>query len=94
MLEFVGVSTTICYPSLPWQVVGDFNGIIMHGHEKRDVQAGSNLSMHRDCQDFVLNSELMGLSLTSSPYTWSNNRLGQVRILERLDRALANGEWV
>lgn len=53
---------------------------------------GSN-SITGDMQQFIWNTGMMDLGFVGNLYTWSNGREGQGRIMERLDRGMANGDW-
>ncbi|KAF9610368.1 hypothetical protein IFM89_022038 [Coptis chinensis] len=58
---------------------------------------GGNPVFIRHMEDFVhfindLNMTYLGFSGPS--FTWSNNRLGDANIQERLDRVIANSEWL
>lgn len=54
-----------------------------------NILSGGN----RDFRTFIDHADLYDLGFMGSPYTWSNNRWGKARILERLDRAPGNGQW-
>lgn len=42
---------------------------------------------------FINHHGMIDLGFTGNWYTWCNGRQGRTCIQERLDRALANGEW-
>lgn len=73
-------------------VVGDFN-IVTRLEEK----TGGNPLNTNDVTNFTSMISHCGLSdggFNGSRFTWSNNRLGRGKILERLDRALLNCQWI
>lgn len=87
--EVVGVGSTF---NGSWLVMGDFN--TMSGqHEKwggRPYASSSSdgfLQMH-----FSLG--LVDIGSSSPHFTWCNGRNGSHKIRERLDKGLANGEWL
>lgn len=65
---------------LPWTVLGDFNDII------DDSEKFHRMSAFRDCQ-------LLDLGFYGQKFTWTNKRK-KTPILERLDRGLANADWI
>lgn len=73
-------------------MVGDFN-IVADQSEKT---GGCPVNM-QDKNEFL--SMMQQANLTNAAYhgnkhTWSNNRIGASAIVERLDRALLNCEWI
>lgn len=53
-----------------------------------------NLSDITDFNTMISQTELIDGGFNESKFTWSNNRLGRVRIMERLDRVLYNSAWL
>ncbi|KAH0773047.1 hypothetical protein KY290_010184 [Solanum tuberosum] len=78
--------------SSPWIVIGDFNSIITP-EEKKGGNA-HNISKSMPFINCILDSGLLDMGFTGSPYTWCNGRAPKRRIWARLDRALANSEWI
>ncbi|KAH0766277.1 hypothetical protein KY285_002148 [Solanum tuberosum] len=78
--------------SSPWMVIGDFNSIITP-EEKKGGNA-HNISKSMPFINCILDSGLLDMGFTGSPYTWCNGRAPKRRIWARLDRALANSEWI
>lgn len=75
----------------PWICVGDFNEIASHskkvgGRRKDQFKIDCFTSLNED-----IHMEDMGFK--GQMHTWSNNRRGNDRIMERLDRVLANLSW-
>lgn len=57
---------------------------------------GGNLRSWEDMrkfQDTMIDCSLGDLGWNGYPYTWTNGRLGEHNIQERIDRFLANEEW-
>jgi hypothetical protein len=72
--------------NLPWIVIGDFNEILF-SHEKE----GGNPrppSFMQAFQDALTDCDLEDLGFSGDNFTWKRGR-----IRERLDKAVANGEW-
>ena len=76
----------------PWCCVGDFNAFL-HCSEK--------LSSHppavKQMEDFgaaLEDCRLIDLGLQGYKFTWNNKRPGVANTKERLDRAVANKEWL
>lgn len=72
--------------------VGDFNEIV------EDAEKFGGLKKPRwqmqDFQNSIVNRLLFDLGFSGPKYTWCNKREGPDFMHERLDRALANSEWI
>jgi len=78
-------------PHLPWLCMGDFNEILFT-EEKR----GGRIRPHCQIQAFRDTLDVCGfvdLIFTGSEFTWNGNRHGHI-IWERLDRGVANHDWL
>jgi exonuclease III len=75
-----------------WLLLGDFNAILSSVEKCGGRRFGS--SSHSDFVDFVHSNALVDLGYVGNKFTWSNHRMGSANIRERLDRGLANQEWV
>ena len=78
-------------PHLPWVCIGDFNEILL-SEEKR----GGRARPHRQMQAFwdVLDTcSFLDLGFIGPEFTWHGNGHGHV-IWERLDRGVANYDWM
>ncbi|XP_065618703.1 uncharacterized protein LOC136062914 [Quercus suber] len=76
----------------PWCCIRDFNAIF-HASKKQNVHA----PYHNRMKDFwvaLKNCELTDLDFTGYKFTWTNRRLGSAHIKQRLDRAVANKDWI
>lgn len=75
-----------------WMVMGDFNCII----EPSERIGGNSHIMEKSLPliECMTNCELNDLGYIGSTYTWCNLRTPSERICQRLDRALANQEWL
>lgn len=76
----------------PWVCFGDFNEI-MWNTEKCGGNLRSNFYMGL-FRDTIARCDLKDLGFTGAPFTWSNGRKGDANIKERLDRVLANDDWL
>lgn len=76
---------------MPWLVAGDFNEILFEA-EKKGGHGGDlvSISEFRGVVDFL---ELKDLGCSGHPFTWSKRR-SEGFVEERLDKALANDEWI
>ncbi|XP_026392474.1 uncharacterized protein LOC113287838 isoform X2 [Papaver somniferum] len=75
----------------PWALIGDLN-IILDPDEKQGENKASSSSKTIIIQtiDFI---GLQDAGYEGAPFTWSNNRKGEVNICERIDRALTSFLW-
>jgi hypothetical protein len=75
-----------------WLLLGDFN-FILSSSKKSGGHAFGN-SGHKAFADFVHFNALVDLGFVGNRFTWSNHREGSFNIRERLDKGLANQNWV
>jgi exonuclease III len=77
---------------LPWVCFGDFNEIL-----KQEEQLGMNsrsesqMVKFRDC---LTDCRLADLGFSGYPFTWDNRREGSANVQARLDRAVANSDFL
>lgn len=77
--------------NLPWMVFIDFNEVLKVSEKWGGrTRLESQMRAFRDC---LLAYDLEDLGFSGPPFTWYNNHEGDQRILERIDRALANSQW-
>ena len=77
---------------MPWIVFGDFNKIL-NSDEKlgwldRDAK---QMEWFKEC---LCNCGLIDMGFVGQRFTWCNGRIGEQRTLVRLDRMVANKEWL
>ena len=77
---------------MPWIVFGDFNEIL-NSDEKlgwldRDAR---QMEGFREC---LCNCGLIDMGFVGQQFTWCNGRIGEQQTLVRLDRMVANKEWL
>ena len=77
---------------MPWIVFGDFNEIV-YSHEKSRGLARDSKQManFRDCLD---RCGLFDLGFVGQRFTWCNRLHGDQRTKLRLDRMVANEDWL
>jgi hypothetical protein len=76
----------------PWLCVGDFNEITeQHEKEGANVRKKSQMEKFREA---IKNCLLCDMGFSGSKYTWSNGHTDGSFTKERLDRALANVDWI
>ncbi|KAJ0989775.1 hypothetical protein J5N97_008131 [Dioscorea zingiberensis] len=79
--------------NLPWILVGDFNAILTN-EEHKGSEFDNYSAKAKAFSEFVSSSQLMDLGYQGSPFTWTNNQQGLARRWARLDRFLANNDWI
>ena len=75
-----------------WCCIDDFNAIL-HASEKQSV----NAPYHNQMEDFWValeKCELTELGFAGHKFTWTNKRPGSAYTKQRLDRAVANKDWI
>jgi hypothetical protein len=75
-----------------WLIFGDFN-LLLHNGEKM----GGNMidpNITTSFRNTLSHCDLQDLGFNGSKYTWTNKHPGEQLILARLDRFLANFEWI
>jgi hypothetical protein len=77
----------------PWLCLGDFNEILLACEKEGGVpRAQSCMDRFREALE---ECDLSNLGFEGDPFTWRNNSHTNVHyIRERLDRAVANNEWM
>jgi exonuclease III len=75
-----------------WLLLGDFNSILSAAEKSGGREFGS--ASYGNFVDFVHSYALVDLGFVRNKYTWSNHRTRRDNIRERLDRGLANQNWV
>ncbi|KAI0526848.1 hypothetical protein KFK09_002440 [Dendrobium nobile] len=78
---------------LPMVIGGDFNCLLT----KEDKRGGRRFSFSigpREMKSFLTSNDLHEVGYVGPKYTWSNNKLGADRILERLDRCFLNSSAI
>ncbi|KAF9588252.1 hypothetical protein IFM89_008664 [Coptis chinensis] len=75
-----------------WLVMGDFNEVL----NLAEKQGGRpfNYLKAMPFRDMVDGCELIDLGFMGNTFTWKNKQKGCRRILERIDRSLANAAWM
>lgn len=77
---------------MPWLCTGDFNEILNH-HEKEGGVPRSQVCLD-NFKQALEDCDLLDLGFTGDVFTWRNNHHNSDDyIKERLDRAVANGDW-
>lgn len=78
--------------SEPWVALGDFNEIT-YSWEMRGVRKRRSSQM-REFREALEDCALSDLRWKGNPFTFSNKRKGPNETRARLDRAVANSEWM
>ena len=76
----------------PWLVLGDFNEII----SLEEKWGGDDRSFHQmnAFREVLLDCSLQDLGYTGADFTWTNGRYDGGLVRVRLDRCVANEEWI
>ncbi|XP_074287676.1 uncharacterized protein LOC141612826 [Silene latifolia] len=75
----------------PFLVFGDFNHV-EYGSDKLSLNTRP-ISGAVEFNQWKINNQLVDIPFKGPRYTWCNNRKGQKRVYERLDKALGSKDW-
>ncbi|XP_074304161.1 uncharacterized protein LOC141638873 [Silene latifolia] len=75
----------------PWMIMGDFNNVLSFDER---IGAAVTMAEVKDLQDCVDSCGLYDLSSTGAYFTWNNKQEGDERVFSRIDRVMANDEWI
>jgi len=78
--------------SVPWICMGDFN-TISSSDDKLGGRPFDHFSFN-PINEFMDSFGMVDLGFSGNPFTWSNHRQGFDLIKERLDRSIANNQWI
>ncbi|MFQ6656241.1 hypothetical protein Gotur_026440, partial [Gossypium turneri] len=77
---------------IPWFVCGDFNEI-MYGFEKKRGLLRDERRM-KTFRNVLEDCHLMDVGYSGNWFRWERDNLPETNIQERLDRGVANEEWM
>ncbi|XP_074297304.1 uncharacterized protein LOC141628012 [Silene latifolia] len=75
----------------PWLLMGDFNNVLHIGER---IGSEVTLAEIRDFQHYVDNCGLYDLVTQGAYFTWNNKQEENKRVFSRIDRVLANDQWI
>ncbi len=78
--------------SMPWLVMGDFNEII--SLDEKWGREDRSLAIMAAFREAMLDCYLQDLGFRGPEFTWSNRRVNGDLVRVRLDRCIANEEWL
>lgn len=85
------LSERIGEENMPWMMFGNLNDII----DEPERFGGRNLTRKRlFLKEFMQQVDAIDLGFSGRRYTWINKQQGSANIRLRLDRAVANSEWL
>ncbi|XP_075633415.1 uncharacterized protein LOC142605872 [Castanea sativa] len=76
----------------PWLVIGDFNAFL-HASEKKSRRPPQT-SQVEAFKEALESCQLQDLGFKGYPFTWNKKTLGEANTKIRLDRAMANKDWI
>ena len=76
----------------PWLVVGDFNAFL-HALEKKSKRPPQSSQVDA-FGDALESCQLQDLGYKGYPFTWNNKRPSEANTKIKLDRAVANKDWI
>lgn len=80
-----------CQVQGAWIVTGDFNCPLSQEDRVGSEVQFAEISDFRGCLD---DCELSDVTSTGCKFTWSNNQLGDGRVMTKIDRCLCNDAWL
>ncbi|KAI3840817.1 hypothetical protein MKW92_034803, partial [Papaver armeniacum] len=77
---------------VPWMIIGDLN-ITINPQEKISSAKSAQSSINKRIQEWLLQTDLLDVTFSGYPYTWSNHRQATQQVQAKLDKAMANSKW-
>lgn len=77
--------------NIPWMAIGDYN--IVRSQDEKVGGLPVDANAISSFNDMINQVGFLDGGFTGSQCTWSNNRLGRHKILQRLERELINTPW-
>ncbi|XP_062094258.1 uncharacterized protein LOC133800317 [Humulus lupulus] len=75
----------------PWIVMGDFNDVLSPEDRFPYHGNGSELASFQHCAE---SCRLLDMKFSGNFFTWNNKQAGKDRVYAKLDRVLANENWI
>ncbi|XP_074290339.1 uncharacterized protein LOC141617068 [Silene latifolia] len=75
----------------PWLVMGDFNNVLYVDERIGSQVTDAEVKGFQNCVDVC---GLYDLVSTGAYFTWNNKQEGDTRVYSRIDRVLANDDWI
>ncbi|KAF9612249.1 hypothetical protein IFM89_038671 [Coptis chinensis] len=78
--------------ALPWVIIGDLNMIL----DKSEKRGGGPYTPNESviANNLIQEAGLIDIGFSGNPFTWWNKQAGLGSVKKRLDRSLANAEWM
>ena len=76
----------------PWMVIGDFNEAMWQYEHFLETHRNEHQMM--DFREVLSHCDLHDLGFSGLPWTYNNNQAGQRNVRVRLDRGVANTDWM
>ncbi|XP_028761010.1 uncharacterized protein LOC114719664 [Neltuma alba] len=77
--------------AVPWLCCGDFNDLMFDFEKEGGNTRG--LNSLAEFQHFMIQCNMVDLGSKGMEFTWSNKRVNEAHVKERLDRAVCNTAW-
>lgn len=90
--KIIGIFCLVLLLYLQWLLEGDFNAVLFYHDFKGRIL--NLILLNLFFNNFINNNHLLDLGFVGSRFTWSNNQFGLAFRWARLDRFLANHDWV
>ncbi|XP_074296366.1 uncharacterized protein LOC141626478 [Silene latifolia] len=75
----------------PWLLMGDFNNVLLAGERLGSDVSLAEVKAFQDCVD---RCELYDFVTRGAYFTWNNKQEENTRVLSRINRVLANDQWL
>lgn len=78
--------------SKPWLILGDFNEL--SSPDEKLFFSWGNSTRYNNFNNVINQNNLIDLRYSDNPFTWHNKKNDQDAIFSKLDRAMANYQWI